>query len=587
MEQYRYTKLDTDTNEVRLLELLPGEFDDDLRMTLTHHPLVIYDKAEPRTKILKNELQRTLPSGWTVWETIEDRFLFGLDRGPDEDYYFSWTHPVTEIDRNVYDPPYDHAPAFEPTYEALSYVWGSQHDQQAVHIGSDSDPCQTILRVNQNLACALRYLRDREIPRRMWIDAICINQQDVKERGEQVRRMSDIFKMAYRVVVWLGSEARYPTIRLAFSALDLLAAQVECLRNGFLLALPDCSHPDWFSSSIDLPFDDSTWQSIVHLFDCDWFERLWVWQEIKLADNRLSIMKCGNHEVSLPRLRRAVACLNAKLNLPPPRLGDCIRHHAPLLEVLSRSQPFPYTLSQIARRNCSEPKDKVYGALGVAPSSVVSRIVPLYSKSVEEVYKDIFLACVNGSGRLELLNCCDSAIRRTRAPSWVPDWLSRDWARIPLSFCSSSISLAQATSVQCDVLRVQGVRYGTIQSVSEEASEDLAGISATVRAWEPENSRTRFYSTGENLLDAYTRTLAKDELKERFPWTDYPTLDEWKDLYLAQTSNSTPNSKKDQSHDRHWRARFVARGCCFITTEDGYFGLAPPGPQRGNICSLI
>jgi hypothetical protein len=83
-------------------------------------------------------------------------------------------------------------------YEALSYVWGSESMSQSISI----DGCD--LSVRENLYAALSHLRDRSIERIIWIDAICINQGDLKEKGQQVQSMAKIYSKASRVIVWLG-----------------------------------------------------------------------------------------------------------------------------------------------------------------------------------------------------------------------------------------------------------------------------------------------------------------------------------------------------------------------------------------------
>ena len=61
-----------------------------------------------------------------------------------------------------------------------------------------------ILRVTNNLHTALHHLRQHDQDRILWIDAICINQNNVRERSDQVSRIGDIFRYAKRVIVWLG-----------------------------------------------------------------------------------------------------------------------------------------------------------------------------------------------------------------------------------------------------------------------------------------------------------------------------------------------------------------------------------------------
>ncbi|KAF8859326.1 heterokaryon incompatibility, partial [Acephala macrosclerotiorum] len=85
-------------------------------------------------------------------------------------------------------------------YEALSYVWG------------ESDPPCWILcngqrkSVTPNLGAALRRLRYKEKWRLVWIDAICVNQEDLDERSQQVMLMRNIYSPARRVIVWLGED---------------------------------------------------------------------------------------------------------------------------------------------------------------------------------------------------------------------------------------------------------------------------------------------------------------------------------------------------------------------------------------------
>lgn len=84
-----------------------------------------------------------------------------------------------------------------PEFEALSYCWGVRSkDEPKIHIDGQS------LSVTKDLHSALLRLRQREKP--IWIDAICINQEDTTERTQQVRQMHRIYGSASLVIVWLG-----------------------------------------------------------------------------------------------------------------------------------------------------------------------------------------------------------------------------------------------------------------------------------------------------------------------------------------------------------------------------------------------
>ena len=84
-----------------------------------------------------------------------------------------------------------------PRYEALSYVWGDPSDNHFIHVDQggplrklkallSEDRSKVRLSVTSNLEEALRYLRLSHEPRLLWIDAICIDQQNIMERGQQV-----------------------------------------------------------------------------------------------------------------------------------------------------------------------------------------------------------------------------------------------------------------------------------------------------------------------------------------------------------------------------------------------------------------
>lgn len=140
-------------------------------------------------------------------------------------------------------------------YEALSYVWGSEEGKQPIYIQElddhgDNSPAGTprCLRLTSNLYAALSHLRDRLSDRVLWIDAICINQKDNKEKGQQVQAMAKIYASATRVIVWLGEAASDSSE--ALEALCRAAARKHV--------------------------DQSAHRTILALLERPWFQRIWV-----------------------------------------------------------------------------------------------------------------------------------------------------------------------------------------------------------------------------------------------------------------------------------------------------------------------
>lgn len=74
-------------------------------------------------------------------------------------------------------------------YFAPSYHWGDNHVfTHPLHYG------RLIVAIAANLASALHHIRLTDKPCYLWIDAICINQYDDLEKGQQVQNMFAIFK---------------------------------------------------------------------------------------------------------------------------------------------------------------------------------------------------------------------------------------------------------------------------------------------------------------------------------------------------------------------------------------------------------
>ncbi|KAK0729527.1 heterokaryon incompatibility, partial [Lasiosphaeris hirsuta] len=84
-------------------------------------------------------------------------------------------------------------------YDALSYVWGDMNVREHDLVCNG-----VVIKITRNLWTALRAVWAKSPGRRLWVDAICINQDDIPERNQQVNMMGDIYRRAERVIVWLG-----------------------------------------------------------------------------------------------------------------------------------------------------------------------------------------------------------------------------------------------------------------------------------------------------------------------------------------------------------------------------------------------
>jgi hypothetical protein len=132
-------------------------------------------------------------------------------------------------------------------FEALSYAWGSEENPHSISV----DGCNFLVRAN--LYSALVHLQDDFIERILWIDALCINQQNNAEKGQQVQSMAKIYAKASRAIVWLGEA----TANGGDAALDYVRA---------------------VSGQQDTSIDREPWRKymIIDLLERPWFQRIWV-----------------------------------------------------------------------------------------------------------------------------------------------------------------------------------------------------------------------------------------------------------------------------------------------------------------------
>jgi hypothetical protein len=150
-------------------------------------------------------------------------------------------------------------------YDALSYVWGQSEKPYLIHIDEDT------LAVTANLHTALLHLRDPEFERVLWIDAICINQDDKLERGYQVQFMARIYGRADKVIVWLGEST---------DDSDLAIEELSSAAN---------------KGAFYEPKHGNTRHAVLRLMSRPWFRRIWVLQEAAAA--RRILIQCGHTEI--------------------------------------------------------------------------------------------------------------------------------------------------------------------------------------------------------------------------------------------------------------------------------------------------
>ncbi|KAI4695216.1 uncharacterized protein J4E84_001841 [Alternaria hordeiaustralica] len=137
-------------------------------------------------------------------------------------------------------------------YNALSYMWGDATQTDRVVVDGAAIP------VAWNLTRALEYLRDfaGSEPLRIWIDAICIDQNNFEERAEQVAMMRTIYHNASCVRIWIN-EPSFDDQNAAVAALNAFKINPQTVNRG-------------------LGDDALFWASLVSMLQNSYWNRIWM-----------------------------------------------------------------------------------------------------------------------------------------------------------------------------------------------------------------------------------------------------------------------------------------------------------------------
>lgn len=177
---------------------------------------------------------------------------------------------------------------------------------------------ESIFVVRKNFELALHHLRQKDRDRKLWVDAVCIDQRNEKERGHQVARMSKIFQCAKTVCVWLGPAAEHSDDAVEF--VKRLWHMKKSMAGARTTA--DCEWRLFKETflSYGYPWDHEFTQlrALGFLMKRAWFYRRWVVQEVAFAAD--IVVQCGHAVVGWKEFTFAISFLHA--------------HHEKLIQVL-------------------------------------------------------------------------------------------------------------------------------------------------------------------------------------------------------------------------------------------------------------
>ena len=417
-----------------------------------------------------------------------------------------------------------------PTYEALSYVMGDTSIKIPIACNERS------IDVTKNLQAALIHLRCLTTERVLWVDQICINQNDIKERNQQVSMMGQIFHKPQRVVVWLGA-ADDDTPKVWHLLSELAAMQdIEdlekyhmdlMLKPGSFTGSAEVEYIHPWSSPVlpqrlsNLPTKDSTqWNALRRLLSCPWFYRVWTFQEgivglhcdvyyglymipwLQLSDacKAISVLGLGRW---IEEAQRFVAWITIQ----------AVRWHS------QRRSTFHFILGQTRVRVATDPKDRIYAVRALVSEPCAAMIVVNYQSALQDIYSDAAKTCIAQDKCLSILSCVE--IRRTDEsahliPSWVPDWRFETSVMVEFGFRTAGGSSCFAAAGQSfpnmlptpnpTVLNLRGFRVASVHAIVNvrerlrlnEVCLNERNVSCRCGRWDPNRWRAMYRTAAES-----------------------------------------------------------------------------------------
>ncbi|KAI9147596.1 Heterokaryon incompatibility protein [Paramyrothecium foliicola] len=516
-------------------------------------------------------------------------------------------------------------PSFRYTwgdYMALSYTWGDATQVEEIMVNDEA------LLVTQNLVDCLRTLRNKQYIKdgwKLWIDALCINQKDVFERGREVKRMFTIYNKAWTPLIWLGlasdaSDEALSLVRIladqSYQGVEYVAELTHALRENPKL------------------FGQGVWRAFYHLALRRYWGRIWVVQEASMGRQQTPVL-CGEQTISWAQIARAFEFMNKTdevINVfirgELEEAGEefsydvwAAFHTAEQIQHLQKVQQgldavnLRGLLELTRTQKSTDPRDKIYGLLELLPKSLEASIAPDYTAPVSKVFTDFAKATIEDTGLLDVIRH-RYPTDNLALPSWVPDWTVE---RVNETLSDSIVTYKASGDTRATlkyfgkILSCRGFKFDSFDGFGARwskawSAETVENSSGTENPYgDIEAVRNAIWRTmtadrdmnGEPTTDDYRNILAtpalaagawreSDALRELISSTVFKycqmILDgnaalqvcgqELKDFFCGSEGDSPDAIDSLRLRHAYMRVDRVANHRRFFTTSKGYLGMA-------------
>ncbi|KAK4444014.1 heterokaryon incompatibility protein-domain-containing protein [Podospora aff. communis PSN243] len=342
-----------------------------------------------------------------------------------------------------------------PEFDAISYVWGDPRATSHISIDGRNLP------IASNLHNALVAIRHESEWRILWVDALCINQQDIQERGHQVQLMRNIFSSARIVRVWLEVDVD-PTSPVFDAARRLWVDD-----DNFTMANIFPENPQYSSMPTNPAglvhheqYPPEFWTPLYEIISDAYWGRVWTQQEFFLSKSLIFHFPRGTSDPE-PILRFEAATVigyasvDVKRALPTQKIvemADSVGGFGGIFRGLFSRRYVGFAAVKLDQNNfdtlapwdrpnlfdlvlktptldASDPRDRVYGVIGLARDCIKHPLQADYTLSLVQTYIKVIHHFIDTHNNLDFLCCYDAAYSvgpwydvkpDEDIPSWLP-----------------------------------------------------------------------------------------------------------------------------------------------------------------------
>lgn len=443
-----------------------------------------------------------------------------------------------------------------PSYDAISYTWGDSLRSHMMKV--NGLPFQTTAATYNALYNCSQLWGSKLV----WIDYICINQSDDKEKSAQVPLMKDIYSKAHQVIVCI-SDSRIPSlwekvVNIVGGLHDSRVA-IDMIKDLGKLITENKLSASEFSAFISREQNSHRifrWRALQEFLANKWFGRVWVVQEVAV-NSRVTFLyeNCAvdwnilsrvMHMFQDPELA-ALLSLEARENNNKFHVMARIRSDIYTIILAdedvkaNRERDIPYSvqlplaflLSKCDSFEATDGRDKVYALLGLATDESSRVLAPSYeTKSTRDVFVDTARYILNSDIPFIILSFAGLNDSNPHdLPSWVPDWTShRHYSALdlPLHHCYQALAYNASGSSQSQII----VSQESDRLILKGACIDTISVISSICNFDP--------APGDEPItyaDTYNTGSDPRQIRAMCRWHDEA-------LTIAQTSNHSHHRSK-------------------------------------------